>query len=190
MADVPASPPAADAFVAAFRDRFAQTRTAVEAAIAQVEADALTRPLGGPRSDEGENTIAVLMHHVGGNLASRFTDFLTTDGEKPTRDRDREFADVTPDAARRAWDAGWATLVATLGTLTDADLTRTVAIRRAPMSVLDALVRSLAHVSQHAGQIVLLAKHHAGAAWTPLTIPRGRSGDYATRVFDGPVYRG
>ena len=178
------------AVVAVFRDRFARTRAYAEAAVAQVGESALTQTLGGAVSSEGENTLATLLHHVGGNLRSRFTDFLTTDGEAPTRHRDAEFDAVDPALARQAWTDGWAALFGTLDALTDADLARTVTLRQAPLSVLDALLRALAHANLHAGQIVLLAKHHAGAAWTPLSIPKGQSAAYTARPFDGAAARG
>lgn len=179
-----------DAFVPPLRARFAAYRALAEAALAQTDADAWNRTLPGERSDEGENTLAVIVHHVGGNLTSRFTDFLTTDGEKPWRHRDREFEATTPDDARAAWQQGWSMLETTLEALTDADLSRTVTIRQQPHTVFDALLRSLAHVSSHVGQIVLLAKHHAGPRWTPLTIPKGRSETYHAQPFVGAAFRG
>lgn len=179
-----------DLFLPPLHARFSAYRALAEAALAQVDDDAWNRALPGETSAEGENTLAVIVRHVGGNLTSRFTDFLTTDGEKPDRHRDREFEPVMPNDARAAWQQGWTALLTTLDALTDADLSRTVTIRQQPHTVFDALLRSLAHVSSHVGQIVLLAKHHAGPGWTPLTIPRGQSETYQAQPFVGSAFRG
>ena len=132
--------------------------------------------------DANSNSIAVIVKHVGGNLRSRFRDFLTTDGEKPDRLRDTEF-EIAARASREEilgwWHDGWAILMDTLNTLTPADLDRTIAIRSEPFLVIEALDRSLAHVSYHVGQIVYLARHFAGPAWTSLTIPKGGSAQAA-----------
>jgi hypothetical protein len=128
--------------------------------------------------DEGSNSIAITVKHVGGNLRSRFRDFLTTDGEKPDRHRDAEFemaARASRDEILGWWNDGWAMLLGALNELTPADLDRTIAIRKEPFLVLEALNRSLAHASYHVGQIVYLSRHFAGPAWTSLTIPRGGS---------------
>ena len=126
-----------------------------EKSIRQLDAEALVRP---PPGDG--NSVAALVWHVAGNLRSRFTDFLTTDGEKPWRDRESEFAPRAVSAAdvRAKWDEGWNVLWPALSTLSDADLSRTVTIRGQDLSVLDALHRSLAHTSYHVGQIVFLAR--------------------------------
>ena len=123
------------------------------------------------------NSIAVIMKHVAGNLRSRWTDFLTSDGEKPWRDRDTEFVDTFTDRQElmEYWELGWDVTLATLGALADDDLVRTVEIRGEPHSVPLAIERSLAHTSYHVGQIVLLARVHAGDNWTVLSIPRGGS---------------
>jgi hypothetical protein len=117
------------------------------------------------------------MKHMAGNLRSRFTEFLTTDGEKPDRDRDSEFVDHFPDraAVMAWWEQGWACLFDTLGKLTDDDLSRQVTIRSQPHTVIDALLRSLAHTGYHVGQIVQLSRYLAKEHWTTLTIPRGGS---------------
>jgi uncharacterized damage-inducible protein DinB len=163
--------PDAPALLPLLRTRFAGLRRDAEAALDQVDDDAFTAPLG-----PEENSLLHLVQHVGGNLRSRFTDFLTSDGEKPDRDRDTEFEDGRSRAEAMArWAEGWAALDTTLAALTDADLGRTVAIRGEPHGVLDALLRAFAHQSYHAGQIVLLAKHHAGPRWRTLTVPRGGS---------------
>jgi uncharacterized damage-inducible protein DinB len=146
-----------------------------EAALAQLSDEALVsseRPQ--------DNSIAVICWHVAGNLQSRFTDFLTDDGEKPWRQREEEFAarHVSRDELLAKWNAGFATLFSTLDALTDADLTRTVHIRQQPLSVLEALLRSLAHVSMHVGQIVYIAKHVQGPQWEYLSIAPGQSAAY------------
>ena len=126
----------------------------------------------------GDNSIAVIVKHVGGNLVSRWTDFLNSDGEKPGRDRDAEFAILPADTRERLleqWETGWSALFAALGPLGDADVTRTITIRGEPLTVLQAINRQLTHYSYHVGQIVYVAKHYAGASWTSLSIPLGES---------------
>ena len=151
-------------------------RELAERALAQVSDDDFFRTI-----DAESNSIAVIVKHIGGNLLSRWTDFLTTDGEKPTRDRDGEFI-VERDTDRAAimdlWNAGWTALADTLARLTPADLGATVVIRRESMTALAAINRALAHMSQHVGQIVLLAKHYRSSEWKTLSIPRGRSADW------------
>lgn len=128
----------------------------------------------------GGNSLTMIAWHLAGNLRSRFTAFLTEDGEKPWRDREDEFAArvVSREVLRAHWDAGWAALYEALGALTDADLVRTVTIRGQPLQVHDALHRSLAHASYHVGQLVYLAHAHQGAAWEYLSIPPGGSAAY------------
>jgi hypothetical protein len=127
--------------------------------------------------DEHTNSIAVIMKHVAGNLTSRWTDFLTSDGEKPWRNRDDEFVDAF--GSRRevldCWERGWACLLGTLQSLKPEDHMRTVTIRGEPHSVPLALQRSLGHTCYHIGQIVQVARIHAGSRWQTLTIPRGGS---------------
>jgi uncharacterized damage-inducible protein DinB len=128
---------------------------------------------------DGEmNSIAITAKHMAGNMRSRWTDFLTTDGEKPDRNRDGEFEH--PPSTRQElmamWEAGWQCVFNALEPVTDADLGRTVAIRGEPHSVMQAVNRQMAHYSYHAGQIVLLAKHFASERWQSLTIPRRRAG--------------
>lgn len=129
----------------------------------------------------GDNSIAVIVKHVGGNLLSRWTDFLTTDGEKPGRNRDAEFEITATDTQQiliGRWESGWAALFSALEPLTDADLERTVSIRGEPFSVLQAINRQLTHYSYHVGQIVYIAKHYAGSSWRSLSIPRGKSAQF------------
>jgi len=142
-------------------------------AMAQVDEAHFFAPLGGE-----ENGIALIVKHMAGNLRSRWTDFLTSDGEKPDRDRDAEFEVRDGDgraALLQAWERGWATFLGTLASLTPEDLDRTVQIRGEPHTVIRAVDRGLAHACYHVGQIVLLAKHFAGPDWRTLSIPRGQS---------------
>jgi hypothetical protein len=143
-------------------------------AIAQVPSDeALNAAL-----DQESNSIVVIVRHLAGNMRSRWTDFLTSDGEKPSRDRDGEFdpaVALTREALLAEWESGWAATFGAVRALQPADLLRTVTIRSEELSVAEALTRQVAHYAQHVGQIVLLAKHHAGPAWTSLSIPRGQS---------------
>ena len=127
------------------------------------------------------NSIAVIVWHISGNLKSRFTDFLTADGEKPWRDRDAEFqprSNVTRDGLLERWSDGWKTLFAALGPLTDEDLSRMVTIRGETFRVHEALHRLLAHTSYHVGQIVYLAKSFRADEWNSLSIPLGQSREY------------
>jgi len=126
------------------------------------------------------NSIASIAWHVAGNLASRFTDFLTTDGEKPWRERDKEFLPRTPGRKELAghWEKGWGILFDTLKTLSDADLQRRIAIRGVEHSVHAALHRSLAHAAYHVGQIIYVAKSIRGSRWSHLSIPPGGSEAY------------
>src|SRR5688500_17071861 len=157
---------------------FRTYRKQAELALAQVGDDAFTAA-----PDPESNSIAIIVKHVGGNLRSRWTDFLESDGEKPDRDRDREFeGGDTRDALMALWEEGWSALFGTLEVLTPADLERTVAIRGEPHSVVKALQRSLAHTASHMGQIVYLAKHYAGSDWKTLSIPRGASARFNERM--------
>lgn len=149
-------------------DEFTNARRLVERAVAQMpDADLGWLP------DERSNSVAMLMKHVGGNLRSRFTDFLTTDGEKPDRDRDSEFRNdvVERDAVFAKWRAGWECLESSLADLTPADLNREVTIRGEPHTVLQALLRAVNHASYHSGQIVELARMRS-PDWTTLSRPR------------------
>ncbi len=152
---------------------FRKIRSLAEGAIAQAAAEDVFRAVN-PES----NSIAIVMRHVSGNLKSRFTEFLTTDGEKPDRRRDGEF-EIPPGTTRETlladWDLAFSRLEGTLAALTPADLTTDVQIRGERMTVLAALHRSLAHTSMHAGQIVMLAKQLRGSSWRTLSIPRGQS---------------
>ena len=127
--------------------------------------------------DAESNSVALIMKHMAGNMRSRWTDFLTTDGEKPDRHRDSEFEREGEDrrAVTELWEAGWAVLFATLAALKPDDMMRTVTIRGEPHTVVEAVNRQLSHYGQHTGQIVFLAKHLKSSDWQTLSIPRGQS---------------
>jgi Protein of unknown function (DUF1572) len=127
--------------------------------------------------DEESNSAAIIMRHMAGNMRSRWTDFLTSDGEKPDRFRDREFEDQPLSRAEllAEWEDGWRRLFEAIGPLTDEDLQRTVLIRSEPHSVYQAISRQVAHYAGHVYQILFLGKHLKGAAWTTLSVPRGQS---------------
>ena len=137
--------------------------------------------------DDENNSIAIIVKHMSGNMRSRWLDFLTTDGEKPDRNRDTEFEDPPPTRAAllEKWERGWKYVFDSLEPLTDADLGRTITIRGEAHSVMQAINRAVAHYANHVGQIVLLAKHFAGSNWKPLTIPRGKSDEFLKRVASG-----
>jgi hypothetical protein len=137
--------------------------------------------------DDEANSIAIIVKHITGNMRSRWTDFLTTDGEKPNRNRDSEFVD--PPATREAllgdWEEGWQRVFDVLESLTEPDLTRTITIRGEAHSVMQAINRQLAHYPHHVGQIVLLAKHFACDHWQSLSVPRNRSAEFNQKVATG-----
>ena len=139
--------------------------------------------------DPEMNSIAVVVKHMAGNMRSRWVDFLTTDGEKPDRNRDSEFVDPpkTREALMTLWEAGWSEVFGAIEPLSEADLARTVTIRGEAHSVMQAIHRQIAHYSYHCGQIVVLAKHFRSDSWKPLTIPRGKSQEYLKRVMAGEV---
>jgi hypothetical protein len=147
-----------------------------DASFAQLSAEQLFAELA-----PGDNSIAVIVKHVSGNMRSRFKDFLTTDGEKPDRNRDGEFevsgAD-TREALLHAWDQAWTLLFAELGALNEEDLSKTVRVRGEEMTALQAISRQLSHYAYHIGQIVYVAKHLAGAHWKTLSVPRGQSAQF------------
>lgn len=149
-----------------------------EGAFGQLGPEELTRR-GGPT----DNSIATLVWHVSGNLKSRFTEFLTSDGEKPWRDRESEFEarEVSLDEVRSKWEDGWGVLLDTLASLSDDDLERSVTIRGVPLKVHEALHRSLGHTAYHVGQIVYAGKVLRGGGWSWLSIPPGQSAAYNRR---------
>jgi uncharacterized damage-inducible protein DinB len=173
-------------FIDSIRSEYLRYKALAEGAIAQIDESQLSAD--GPA---GSNSIATICWHVSGNLRSRFTEFLTTDGEKTWRMRDEEFE---PRRVSRAellekWEQGWTVLLASLAELTDAHLDRTVTIRSQELSVHDALHRSLAHTSYHVGQIVYIAKAFRGDGWTSLSIPPGQSASFNKHLTDKPAAR-
>lgn len=149
-----------------------------EAAMAQLEDKDFFVAL-----DPESNSVATLVKHIAGNARSRFTDFLTSDGEKPDRFRDQEFAvsdKTTREEILRWWEQAWEHVFSAVDSLTPDDVLRTVTIRSEPHTVMQALNRALAHYAQHIGQIVFLAKHLRSEHWRTLSIPRGKSEDYKT----------
>ncbi len=153
-----------------------------ENAVTQCPDEGLFRAL-----DDESNSIAIVVKHMAGNMRSRWRDFLTTDGEKPDRNRDSEFEEpaATREELLKQWEEGWKWLFAALEPLTEADLTRTVTIRTEPHSVMQAINRQIAHYSYHVGQIVFLAKHFAADHWKALTIPKKKSAEFNTAVASG-----
>jgi len=173
----------------AIEGEFQRYKALAEGAMRQVNDDELTQHTAAGTTDdlarrsadaEAANSIAIIVQHLAGNFRSRFTDFLTADGEKPWRDRDREFEDRTVSRAELEsyWQEGWRVLLGALADLSDADLGRSVVIRGQSFRVDEALLRSLAHASYHVGQIVYIAKAFRGAAWKSLSIPKGASGAF------------
>lgn len=171
-----------DGTLAAFRS----SKGWADKAIVQLPDDKLHVAL-----DDNTNCIAVIMKHVAGNLLSRWTDFLTTDGEKPWRNRDDEFVDTftSREELIAYWESGWQRLFDSLTSLQADDLGKTATIRGEPHSVPLAIQRSLAHCGYHVGQIVLIARILAGARWTTITIPRGGSAGFNQRVWGKGHYQ-
>ena len=163
-------------------DLFRYYKKLAERAMAQCPDEGLFTMLGAE-----SNSIAIVVKHMSGNMRSRWTDFLTSDGEKPDRNRDTEFED--PPATRaevmEMWERGWKLLFGALEPLSDADLTRTITIRTEPHSVTQAINRQIAHYSYHVGQIVYLARHFAGEKWQSLTIPKKKSAEFNKQVAAG-----
>ena len=153
-----------------------------EGAIEQISDDQLFAALDGEM-----NSIAIIVKHIAGNMRSRWTDFLTSDGEKPDRNRDSEFEQ--PPATRvellKLWNDGWERVFAALEPLSDSDLGRSVTIRGEPHSVMQAINRQIAHYSYHVGQIVFLAKHLNAGGWKSLSVPRNRSAEFNKKVLSG-----
>jgi uncharacterized damage-inducible protein DinB len=161
---------------------FGMYKGMAEKAMAQCSDEELFRTI-----DAESNSIAIIVKHMAGNMRSRWTDFLTSDGEKPDRNRDTEF--VAPPATRaellRVWNDGWGRVVHALEALSDADLEREVFIRGEAHSVMQAITRQIAHYAYHCGQIVFLAKHLKGSSWKTLSVPRNKSADFNRKVLAG-----
>lgn len=161
---------------------FRKYKSLGEKAIAQVADEQLAAVL-----DSESNSIAVIVKHLAGNMRSRFTDFLASDGEKPDRNRDSEFE--APPATRaellRLWESGWRCVFDAVEPLTDEDLSRSITIRSEPHSVLQAINRQMSHYAYHVGQIVFLAKHFQSGSWKSLSIPRSKSQEFNRKVAIG-----
>jgi hypothetical protein len=159
---------------------FHQYKKIAEGAIEQITDDQLFA-----RLDEDMNSIAIIVKHMTGNMRSRWTDFLTSDGEKPNRDRDSEFeqAATSRQELLRIWEEGWQLVFRALEPLTDAHMGRIVTIRGEAHSVTQAINRQIAHYSYHCGQIVLLAKHFKGQEWKSLSVPRRKSEEFNQKAL-------
>jgi Protein of unknown function (DUF1572) len=169
-----------DNFLTSSTKLFRYYKTLVEQAIDQIDESSLFWQL-----NENSNSIAIIMQHMSGNMLSRWTDFLTTDGEKDWRNRDQEFEVITSDKKNliAAWEKGWSVLLGTLEQLTTEDLTKIIYIRNQGQIVLEAIQRQLAHYPYHVGQIVLIAKMRSSLDWTSLSIPKGNSALYNSEKF-------
>jgi hypothetical protein len=154
---------------------FKQYKALAEKAIGQVQSEQLYY-----KPDEESNSLAIIMRHLAGNMISRWTDFLTTDGEKPNRNRDLEFEqdDLNHEKLISYWEEGWKVFLDTLESLQPDDLQKTIYIRSEPHTVLEAINRQLAHYSYHIGQMVFLAKHISNSSWKSLSIPKGKSQEF------------
>ena len=162
------------------RDELHKIKKLTDKSIAQLDDAQLWTKL-----DPEANSIAILMRHMAGNMRSRWTDFRTSDGEKPDRHRDQEFEDVPMNRAHliEEWEDGWRRVFAALDPLTDADLDAVVYIRHEPHSIYKAISRQVAHYAGHAYQILFIAKHLKGADWQTLSVPRGKSEEFNQRML-------
>lgn len=166
----------ADLFLQDIRIQARQAKALADKALTQVRDEDLAVTL-----DPESNSLAMIIQHLAGNLRSRWTDFLTSDGEKPDRHRDAEFEaheGTTRAALLASWEEGWSRLFGTLDSLTVEDLGKTVLIRSEPHTAVQAINRGIAHAAYHVGQIVFLAKHFVSAEWKTLSIPRGKSSEF------------
>ena len=160
---------------------FRNYKNLAEKAMAQIGDDEFFAAI-----DEEANSVAVIVKHTAGNLVSRWTDFLTSDGEKPDRDRDTEFEMIgdTRESLMEFWERGWQTLFDSIVPLTPADFARSVLIRSEPHTIAEALNRQMTHYAYHVGQIVFLAKHFRSSTWKTLSVPRNRSAEFNKILAD------
>jgi uncharacterized damage-inducible protein DinB len=159
--------------------RFEYYKLLGDQAMAQLNDEELKVELG-----EESGSIAMIVKHISGNMLSRWTDFLTTDGEKPWRNRDTEFIDnLEGSTINETWEKGWECLFTTMKGLSAEDMERTIYIRAQPLTVVEAINRQLAHVPYHVGQIVFIAKAIRGTAWESLSIPKGKSEEFNAKLF-------
>ena len=172
------------AYLADAVKRFRDAQSQCDRALAQVPFE-----LWSHRLDPESNSLVTLMLHMSGNMLSRWTGFLDSDGEKPDRDRDAEFEDpatLSREALLARWSRGWSCLFDAMAALTASDLERTVTIRAQPLGVVEAINRQIAHYAQHAGQIVFLAKHLSGGQWKTLSVPRHGSAAFNAALTGKP----
>lgn len=158
------------------RRQFRGSKRLAEGALAQLQDEELFVTI-----DAESNSVAIIIKHLAGNMRSRFTDFLTTDGEKPDRNRDQEFelnSSTTRADVMRWWEEGWERVFVAIAELKPDDLMRTVTIRAEPHTVVQAVNRQVAHYAYHVGQIVFLAKHFRSSQWNSLSVPRGKSAEF------------
>jgi hypothetical protein len=164
---------------------FRKQKALAERAMAQVSDEQLVAAI-----DSEANSIAVIVKHLHGNMRSRWTDFLTTDGEKPDRQRDAEFI-LPPNPSREQvmkwWEEGWGFVFSALAGVSPSDVGASVRVRGEELSVMAAILRQIDHYGQHVGQIVLLAKHARGEEWKSLTIPRGKSEEFLRQFMARPA---
>lgn len=167
----------------AFIFEFERMKKQCEGAIAQLSDEQLFLSPGNEA-----NSVAVIMHHLAGNMLSRWTDFLTSDGEKPWRNRDAEFEENTlsKDELFAMWEKGWSVFLGTLRSLTEDDLQKNVTIRNETLTALQAIFRQVSHYSYHTGQLVYVARLHCGANWKSLSIPKGKSASHQTGTYLKP----
>ncbi len=167
-------------FLESSKKLFRYYKSLAEKAIDQLDDNQVLK-----KPNEASNSIALIIHHISGNMLSRFTDFLTTDGEKPWRNREAEFDEAYPNkkAMLEAWEKGWTVLFSVLDGLKPADLSRIIYIRNEGQTVLEALQRQLAHYSSHIGQILYQAKILKGDDFESLSIPKGGSADFNKEKF-------
>jgi hypothetical protein len=164
--------------------QFRKLKAQADKALAQTKDEHLFFTL-----DDGSNSIATIMKHLAGNMRSRWTDFLTSDGEKPDRDRDTEFELSTADTRARLlefWEDGWSRLFSAVAALAPDDVEKTIYIRGEAHTVLEAINRQTSHYAAHVGQLVLLAKHFAGSRWQTLSIARGKSKEFEVAKSGAP----
>lgn len=169
--------------IESIRNEYRRYKALAEKSVAQVKDEDLHKVFG-----EDANSIAVVLNHLSGNLKSRFTNFRTEDGEKPWRRRDEEFEEKIEEERSvllEKWDESWEILLRELDSLTDGDLDKVVRIRGQELTISDALLRSVAHLAYHVGQIVCIARIHTGSAWQSLSIPRGKSQEYTPESAKG-----
>lgn len=166
-------PVSSSPFLAEAIRTFRGYKTRTEAAFAQLRPEDWFTLI-----DPEANSVAIIVKHMAGNMRSRWTNFLTSDGEKTDRHRDTEFildSSTTPEQVKEWWNKGWALVFDAIEPLTEQDLTRKITIRGQEHSVMEAISRQMTHYAEHMGQIILLAKHFSGAEWKSLSIPKGQS---------------